>query len=64
MIHWARHEAEQYSLDWQASILFELEGLSQEADCLGMSVTEQAYQKVGYAHVLALGAMSLGRGVL
>ncbi|GAX79741.1 hypothetical protein CEUSTIGMA_g7182.t1 [Chlamydomonas eustigma] len=46
MIHWARHEAEQYSLDWQASILYELEGLSQEADCLGLSVTEQAYEKL------------------
>jgi len=30
ILSWSRFEAGQYSLDWQASILYELEGLSHE----------------------------------
>ena len=37
MLSWSRYEAGQYSLDWQACILYELDGMSQEAEGLGIA---------------------------
>ena len=37
MLSWSRYEAGQYSLDWQACLLYELDGMSQEAEGLGVA---------------------------
>ncbi len=46
MVAWSRHEAGQYDLDLQASLLYELHGLSMEADVLGTSATPGLYEQV------------------
>ena len=46
MLSWSRYESGQYSLDWQAGILFELEGMSKEADALAMGATIGLFEMV------------------
>ena len=48
MLSWSRFEAGQYSLDWQASVLYELEGLSHEADTLTAGSHNDIFGQVGW----------------
>lgn len=46
MMAWSRHEALQYTLDFQASILYELSATCDMADVLGISTTNRLFDQV------------------
>ncbi len=46
MMAWSRHEALQYTLDFQASILYELSATCDMADVLGISSTTRLFDRV------------------
>lgn len=47
MLYWSAAGVRQYAMDWQASILYELQGICEQGDALCSSASEALFDQVG-----------------